>query len=98
MGASTSGGASLIPGTNAGRTGRYLAAAGLVCKADDSDCDREWREAMAECTELIREQREQDAGRKRPRHIRGVTGGYYNVMQCAKGLVSERCGGNKIDR
>jgi hypothetical protein len=28
---------------------------------------------------------------------RGVTGGYTNEYQCAKGLVSQRCGGNRVD-
>jgi len=29
---------------------------------------------------------------------RGVTGGYEEVKKCAKGLISEKCGGNKVVR
>jgi RHS repeat-associated protein len=67
-------------------------------KSDTSDCDKEWREALATCTELIREQQEMDAGRRRRRSVTGVTGGYKDVQSCARGLVSEQCGGNRVSR
>jgi RHS repeat-associated protein len=70
-----------------------------ACTKDKAaDCDKEWREAFATCHELIREQEEMDAGRRRRRSVKGVTGGYKDVQACARGLVSEACGGNKVDR
>jgi RHS repeat-associated protein len=49
-------------------------------------CEEEWAEALAECMKR----------RCDPDYF-GVTGGYFNLMDCAKGLVSERCGGNLVD-
>jgi len=60
------------------------------------DCEREWREARRICRELIYEQMQQAAGRRKKRRVTGVTGGYTDVEKCAKGLVSERCGGNRV--
>jgi hypothetical protein len=54
--------------------------------------------ARAECTELLREQQDMDAGRRKRRGIKGVTGGYRDVESCARGLVPEICGGNKLDQ
>jgi len=66
------------------------------CSDDEADCDKEWREARRECRQLIFEQLEQRAGRRKKRSVTGVTGGYTDVEECARGLVSERCGGNKV--
>lgn len=88
-------------------TDRYVNpwAQPLISKAIDActkdsaaDCDKEWREAFATCHELIREQEEMDAGRRRRRSVKGVTGGYKDVQACARGLVSETCGGNLVKR
>jgi hypothetical protein len=69
------------------------------CMSDsESDCDREWREARQTCRALIYEQLQQQAGRRKKRSVTGVTGGYTDVEECARGLVSERCGGNLLVR
>ena len=64
---------------------------------DPDDCIKEWESARKTCRELIFEQMEQAAGRRERRSVTGVTGGYTDVEQCARGLVSERCGGNKVN-
>lgn len=69
------------------------ALADKMCDARTSDdrnrkdCAREWQDALDDCERML--------GQRNP--PRGVTGGYTNIMQCAKGLVSERCGGNRIN-
>ena len=68
------------------------------CMNSAADCAKEWREAFATCRELIREQEEMDAGRRRRRSVKGVTGGYKDIQSCARGLVSETCGGNLVKR
>ncbi len=55
---------------------------------NDPECDREWDEARAICADLL--------GRRNP--PLGITGGFRNVEDCARGLVSERCGGNRVSR
>jgi len=50
-------------------------------------CEREWKEALETCRELIGDPDAQN-----------VTGGTNNVRDCDRGLVSERCGGNRISR
>jgi RHS repeat-associated protein len=55
------------------------------CNNND-DCQKEWDKAFEMCEEYIKQQDPP----------RGVTGGYTNVYQCAKGLVSQRCGGNRV--
>ena len=75
------------------------AVGNAVCSSsEEHDCVKEWREARAECVEWIREQQEQDAGRRKRRSIKGITGGYTDVESCARGLVSEACGGNRVER
>jgi len=51
------------------------------------ECIEEWRKAREDCYAML-------ASRNPPR---GVTGGYLDVEDCAKGLVSRDCGGNPID-
>jgi hypothetical protein len=48
-------------------------------------------------SEFDLEQLQQRAGRCKKRSVTGVTGGYTDVETCASGLVSEECGGNKVD-
>lgn len=68
-----------------------------VCDDGDSErCEREWREARRVCRQLIFEQMQQAAGRRKKRSVTGVTGGFTDVEQCARGLVSESCGGNRV--
>lgn len=59
------------------------------------DCEKQWIEARAVCRSVIYEQMQQRAGRKKRRRVAGVTGNYADVAECARGLVSEECGGNK---
>jgi RHS repeat-associated protein len=51
----------------------------------EEGCDQEWQRAFEICADLI------SKGRNR-----GITGGYTDLYSCARGLVSERCGGNKV--
>ncbi|MDW7708807.1 hypothetical protein SCY21_22695, partial [Xanthomonas euvesicatoria] len=50
------------------------------------------------CRQLIFEQLQQAAGRRKKRSVTGVTGGFTDIEQCARGLVSQQCGGNKVQR
>jgi hypothetical protein len=52
------------------------------------DCREEWRDALEQCAKWL-------STRNPPR---GVTGGYKTIDECARGLVSERCGGNPYER
>lgn len=63
--------------------------------ADQEECDRQWSAARQGCRALLYEQMQQKAGRRKQRSVTGVTGGYTDVEECARGLVSEECGGNK---
>jgi uncharacterized protein RhaS with RHS repeats len=54
--------------------------------ADESDCDQEWEDAYQTCGREL----------SKPNPCKGITGGYSNIHDCARGLVSERCGGNKV--
>ena len=53
----------------------------------DEDCDKEWEAARATCRELL--------SRRNP--PRGLTGGYKNIEDCARGFVTEECGGNPVE-
>jgi hypothetical protein len=53
----------------------------------DPDCDKEWEEAREFCKEEL----------AKPNPSRGMTGGYGDVENCARGHVSQRCGGNRYD-
>ena len=57
----------------------------------DEDCKKEWQAARLICLDMIRRG-------ARTRGRRGITGGYQEVEDCARGLVSVRCGGNAVDR
>jgi RHS repeat-associated protein len=54
----------------------------------DPECKKEWEEARQLCRQELAQ----------PNPSRGITGGYRDVENCARGLVSERCGGNPVDR
>jgi RHS repeat-associated protein len=58
-----------------------------ACPTDkeEQDCVEQWRRAY----EICAEQQKRGGGR-------GVTGGHRDEYQCAKGLVSQKCGGNKV--
>jgi hypothetical protein len=49
-------------------------------------CDKEWAFALEYCDELLR----------RANPPKSLTGGYRDPSLCAKGFVSERCGGNPV--
>jgi RHS repeat-associated protein len=59
-----------------------------VCRVAEKsrECDKEWEDAFRDCKRMLAS----------PNPPRGVTGGYQNLYDCARGLVSERCGGNRI--
>ena len=65
------------------------AMAYLICKATDNTdrCRKEWEDARERCRNLL----------SGPNPPRGLTGGYSDIEKCAKGFVSEACGGNPID-
>jgi hypothetical protein len=52
---------------------------------EEEDCVDQWRRAY----EICADQQKRGGGR-------GVTGGHRDEYQCAKGLVSQKCGGNKV--
>ncbi|MBK9264669.1 MAG: hypothetical protein IPM54_33405 [Polyangiaceae bacterium] len=51
------------------------------------ECQKEWKDAKQKCLDLL-------DSNDPPRN---VTGGYLDTKECARGLVSVRCGGNRID-
>jgi RHS repeat-associated protein len=57
-----------------------------MCRVGDKskECDKEWEDAYRDCRKMLAS----------PNPPRGVTGGYTNLYDCARGLVSEECGGN----
>jgi RHS repeat-associated protein len=71
----------LLPGSRNPITGRP------PCGKDDKDCEAEWKAAREICRELL----------SRPNPPRRLTGGYKNIEDCARGFVSEACGGNPVD-
>jgi hypothetical protein len=52
------------------------------------DCQQEWSDARDRCVEEF----------AKPNPSRGITGGYRNIEDCARGLVSEACRGNPYSR
>ena len=55
---------------------------------NDEDCDKEWADARDMCRDEL----------SKPNPNQGMTGGYRDIENCARGLVSERCGGNPVAR
>jgi len=54
---------------------------------DAPGCKEEWDDARRKCAEWLAQ-----------KQYRGLAGGYRNVEDCARGHVSERCGGNPVTR
>ena len=52
----------------------------------EESCEEEWKQAYKRCFETIG-----DSSR------RPLTGGYTSLYDCARGLVSQRCGGNRVN-
>ena len=67
---------------------RGIGSGGASGDPEAPGCKEEWDYARRKCADLV-------SSRNPPR---GVTGGYRNVEDCARGLVSERCGGNPVQR
>ena len=55
---------------------------------DSPDCMEEWRDARELCAREM----------SKPNPSRGITGGAETIEECARGHVSERCGGNVYER
>jgi hypothetical protein len=53
----------------------------------ERQCEKEWADARDTCAREL----------AKPSPSRGITGGYKDIENCARGLVSEGCGGNPID-
>lgn len=69
----------------------FVATADLLMMQGDNaqspQCRQEWEDAYRKCSELL----------SKPNPPRRLTGGYRDIRSCAKGFVSEKCGGNPID-
>jgi hypothetical protein len=52
------------------------------------ECEQEWQEAYQTCRDLL----------SQPNPPRGLTGGYSDLENCARGFVSEACGGNPVGK
>lgn len=96
--------AGAIVGSRVGAAGGIFAGTAIgkavgdmVCSPSKQECDAQWAEARQTCRNLIYEQMQQQAGRRKKRSVTGVTGGYTDVEVCASGLVSQECGGNNVD-
>lgn len=59
---------------------------------DAEECRKEWEEAFKECSKHYRNDRRNITG-----PFRTKTGAPWTPEDCARGLVSERCGGNPVD-
>jgi hypothetical protein len=59
-----------------------------VGNPDAPGCKEEWEDARKFCADLL----------SKPNPPRGVSGPYEDVEDCARGNVSERCGGNPYER
>jgi len=57
------------------------------CNVKKKRCEQEWEDAFRKCSQWL----------SKPNPPRGLTGGYNNLADCARGHVSEECGGNPID-
>jgi RHS repeat-associated protein len=56
-------------------------------ESKEERCRREWEDARERCRKLF----------TRPGPPPGLTGGYSNIEDCARGFVTEDCGGNPVD-
>lgn len=57
-----------------------------IAKDLPEDCEREWQQAFEICRKEL----------NKTNPNRGITGGHKTLQGCAKGLVSDRCGGNAV--
>jgi hypothetical protein len=57
-----------------------------IAKNLPDDCKEEWEWALEHCRKEL----------SKPYPNRRFTGGHKDVRSCAKGLVSDRCGGNSV--
>jgi hypothetical protein len=62
---------------------------------NEAGCDEEWRDAREICTAAARNGWKSNQGGLGP--YKKPTGGLWDVDDCARGRVSERCGGNEVD-
>lgn len=106
-GATAAGGAAGVLGPAAALAGAGLAGYGVgtltypsiepglsrlvnyVCRTNEKEerCRKEWEDAYRQCDKWL----------SQSNPPRGLTGGYTNHYDCARGLVSEECGGNPVD-
>ena len=64
----------------------YDGPIGLCRNTTDEGCDEEWEHAYQEC-----------AMRRGDPRYRNIAPWNMSLSQCARGLVSERCGGNRVE-
>lgn len=67
---------------------KLLRDLGRALSGGGPDCAEEWRYALEKCADEL--------AKANPNHA--ITGGYTDRRNCARGLVSEECGGNEVDR
>jgi hypothetical protein len=60
----------------------------------EEDCDEEWETAREICRDLMSNPLK-PGGRGNNTRLRGKR--YYSLDECARGYVTEECGGNPID-
>lgn len=65
---------------------RKTAPSGDLAIALPEGCHEEWESALSYCARLLAS----------PNPSRALTGGHTTAYGCAKGLVSQRCGGNPV--
>lgn len=67
---------------------KMLRELGKLIGGGGRDCSEEWEYARQTCKDEL----------AKPNPNPKITGGYTNPEACARGLVSEDCGGNKVER
>jgi len=73
--------------TSSGQRSRNGTTAAPAPTPTDEECEAEWADARAMCA--------RELSSSRPN--RAITGGYRTIEQCARGIVSQACGGNMVD-
>jgi RHS repeat-associated protein len=76
--------------THVTRFCRSFIGSGSDPRRSEPGCEEEWQEAEEFCRDEL----------AKPSHTqnRRLTGGHRDIYNCARGLVSERCGGNPVQR
>jgi len=64
-----------------------IVLAAVIAGNMSEECLQQWEDARDECRRFVSSRDPQ----------RGLTGGYKDIENCARGHVEERCGGNRID-